>query len=347
MQKDPGKRIDVTTTTVISADLVRFLESVRWGTGDTAYKAGAIQEKLSLVPNPVFFMVYIDENVIGAVVFSERTLSDNGQPAKASYIRYLAIAPEISGKAAVKTFGSRVLDYLKEKKAAGYILYTCIEMQNSISQGIVSKLGFRKMAKVGVIGFSRLFPRTRPQIRQLETVAEKQQVLALLESRYKDHFLLQFDSLNLSAPGSNYYAYYENGRIIAGVQVSKGNWKIDNLGTANHSLLVKLLPRIPFLNKYFNPGNFRFITFDGIYTANGKRKNLLMLFEHLLKIYKVRAAVFWLDEQSPLYEAVTKNGNLGFLHSIVKSSGSFIYVDLPGHGALPAQPVYVSSKELV
>lgn len=72
-----------------------------------------------------------------------------------------------------------------------------------------------------------------------------------------------------------------------------------------------------------------------------------MLFEHLLKIYKVRAAVFWLDEQSPLYEAVTKNGNLGFLHSIVKSSGSFIYVDLPGHGALPAQPVYVSSKELV
>ncbi|HWR34010.1 MAG TPA: hypothetical protein VN451_10800, partial [Chitinophagaceae bacterium] len=164
-------------------------------------------------------------------------------------------------------------------------------------------------------------PKRSAKIQQVKTETEKQEVIALLKEQYRRHALVQFDYLFIH---DNYYVIKENNEIVAGCQFHKAHWVINKMPGLMGKIILKVVPRVPLLNKLFNPKKFEFLAFEGIYFKPGKEKLLYKLFEGLLAKEKLKSSLFWMGEKCPWYKALIKYGHLGLINNFVKDSDVYI-----------------------
>ena len=112
----------------------------------------------------------------------------------------------------------------------------------------------------------------------------------------------------------------EKDQIVAGCQYHRVHWVINDMKGLSGKIIMNVVPRIPILNKLFNPKCFEFLAFEGIYFKPGYEHKLHSLFEGLLAREKLKSAMFWMGKSCPIRKQIMINGNLGMIHSFIKDS---------------------------
>ena len=257
---------------------IEFLDSISWGNEGAVYENLKIKEHILRIFNPTLYALQDNDRIVSTAMFSNTMVSVKSKSYNCFYIKYFAASPELRGKGITTKVSKRVMELVKEEAREKSIYFASIESANKRSYNVVQNAGYREIGKIRTIGFSRFFPKAKP-IEQIRGKNEKEEILSFLKDLYKNHVLVQFNSIFLK---DQYYVIREKGKIVAGCQYHRGHWKINKMKGFFTKLMMRSLAYIPLLRKVFNPKKFEFLVFEGIYVEKGKEERLFELFESLL-----------------------------------------------------------------
>src|SRR5690606_925943 len=212
------------------------------------------------------------------------------------------------------------MEAVQQKEIARTIYVGCVEKGNLRSYRVVENAGYENLGLLCVQAFSRFYPKPQPDITPIKQ-EEQNQMLNLIHDQYKHHSLVHTDYLFLK---DNYFVIREQDEIVAGCQYHRVHWAINKMPGFMGKIIMQVLPRLPMINRLFNPKRFEFLALEGLYFKPGHEKTLLRLFEGLLHREKINSALFWMGENCPYRKAILTNGKLGLLNSFVKDSGVYI-----------------------
>ncbi|HKK76886.1 MAG TPA: GNAT family N-acetyltransferase [Saprospiraceae bacterium] len=333
----------------ISPFIVNFLKTVRLGTDGAVYRHYDTEDRIAHIEQPYTAYATEGEKFVACMVMSRIETWQGDQPLDSYYIRYFSAHPDYRGKGITKEMSLLFIDAFVKTLPQGTLLYGVLEGGNSRSIKIVEKVGFEDRKPVRTIGFSRFFPKGSKRIERITTEAEREEVLNLLEDFYADYAIRHFQNVFQK---DRYYVIREKGEILAGLQVHKTVWKVESMPGLSGKIMLNVLPRLPLVNKMFNPRHFEFITFEGIYYKSGEEAALYELIEGLLAQEKLKSAVFWLAEDAPLAKMILERGKLGLIHRFVKDAGTFIAYNTTNLSEeqleqLLRYPPYISSFDFI
>ena len=305
----------------ISGDAIEFLDSISWGSDGAVYEHKNTPGHFKYITNPYLVFITEEEKIMATAVFCNPQVSVAGKPFNYYYTRYFASSPVIRGRGVIKRLAIQVMSSIRKGEKAKTIFVGFIERGNRSSYKISESAGYHNIGTIKTLGFSRFFPKKYTKIRQINAEAEKQEVLSLLKDQYRHHALVQFDYLFMH---DNYYVIKENNEIVAGCQFHKAHWVINKMPGFMGKIILHVVPRIPLLNQLFNPKKFMFLAFEGIYFKPGKEKQLHELFEGSLAQEKLKSALFWMGENCPWRQALSRYSKLGLINKFVKDSDVYI-----------------------
>jgi hypothetical protein len=346
-----------------SQEIVKLLSGTIWGTpGKTLYKHLQTAEKIEHIKEPLFFSLYRHSKLLCTVCLSRR-ITDLGRGcADFFYIRYFVANKSITGKGNIKTNskasrnsiikqwmvnifaqGSRI----NNKGNGKAVFYAYVETENSQSMQLCSQYGFVPVRKMVTVPVSRFSPSESPKVR-LAADTERTAILKLLKETYQEH--RQVFLGNIFYKGS-YYVYTENGQIVAGAQANCTRWAICHLPGASGSVLLKLLPRLPYLRRIINPQDFRYSAMEGFFCLPGYEYAIEPFIESIMHKQKNNAALFWFDTECPVYKMLISNCKLGLMAAI--NSSGHAHIIARGQGLesgdwheLKQKPAYISCFDL-
>ena len=295
-------------------------------------------------------LIAIEENtkLIGTVVFCNTPVSCGPNEYNCYYARYFAAAKAIRGSGIIPRMAVKSMQVLSEQEREKTIYFACVEKSNTTSYKTVQFAGYSDIGTIKTMGFSRFFPRRQP-IESIDNPEKRREMLNLLKAGYQAHALVQFNSLFMQ---NAYYVIRENGRIVAGCQYHRVHWVVRSMDGWSGKLIVNFAPRVPLLRRFFNPGKFEFLAFEGIYVLPGYEKHLSRLFDGLLAKEKLYSALYWMAENCPLRQRIATTLHHGLLHSFVKNADSNIMASF--HQLSPdeisdikARPLYASAFDYI
>lgn len=305
----------------IPVEAIEFLDSISWGSEGAVYEHKNTRENFRFITNPYLISITDNEKIIGTAVFCNPLVMVAGQTFNYYYTRYFASSPVIRGKGVVKKLAIRVMSSVREGETMKTIFVGFVEKGNKSSYKVSESAGYRNIGTIKTVGFSRFFPKKAARIQQIRNEAEKKEIIKLLKNQYRQHALVQFDYLFIH---DNYFVIREKGEIVAGCQFHKAHWVINKMPGLMGKIILKIVPRLPLLNKLFNPKKFEFLAFEGLFFIPGKEKLLYELFEGLLAREKLKSALFWMGEKCPWYKAIKQYGRSGLINKFVKDSDVYI-----------------------
>ena len=305
----------------ISREAIDFLNRISWGSDGAVYEHKNTAEDFNFITNPYLVYITEEEKIMGTAVFCNPQVTVAGKTYNYYYTRYFASSPEIRGRGVIKSLAIRVMSSIRDGEREKTIFVGFVERGNKSSFKVSESAGYHTIGTIKTTGFSRFFPKKSVHIQPVNSADEKREVLALLKDQYRQHALVQFDYLFMH---NNYYVIRENNEIVAGCQFHKAHWVINKMPGFMGKIILNIVPRIPLLNKLFNPKKFLFLAFEGIYFKPGKEKQLQELFEGLLAQEKLKSALFWMGEKCPWRQELTRYGRLGLINKFVKDSDVYI-----------------------
>ena len=305
----------------IPIEAIEFLNSIAWGSDGAVYEHKNTPEHFKYITNPYLVSITENDKIMGTAVFCNPQVTVAGKPYNYYYTRYFASSPEIRGRGVIKKLAIEVMSAIRNGETSKTIFVGFIERGNKSSYHVAASAGYHTIGTIKTTGFSRFFPKKSNKIQRVTTEPERQAVLSLLKSRYQHHSLVHFDYLFMH---DNYYVIRENDEIVAGCQFHKAHWVVNKMPGLMGKIILNVVPRIPMLNKLFNPKKFEFLAFEGIYFKPGYEKHLHELFEGLLAKEQLKSALFWLAEKCPLYKSLVNFGRLGLINKFVAESDVYI-----------------------
>jgi len=333
----------------VPEEVISFFEQTNWGSAGAVYERKNSSELVRQLKKPYLFAVHKGEEIVGTAVFCHTTPLVLGSPYNCYIIRYFAASQAIQGKKIMKYYAGKVMEVVRDAEIEKTIYVGCVEKGNIRSYKVVENAGYEPLGLLSVSAFSRFFPKTQKNIARIQTEHDKKEVLDLLRAFYGKHVLVHFDYLFLK---DNYFVIREKGEIVAGCQLHRVHWAINNMPGFMGKIIMNVLPNIPLINKLFNPSRFEFLAFEGIYFKPGHEHILLNLFEGLLHQEKLNSALFWMGESCPYKEAIQKQGNLGLMEHFVKDSGVYIMTSYRNMNdeeisRLKSGPLYASAFDYI
>lgn len=330
-------------------EVIHFLDEVAWGTEGAVYEHKNTEDMVRHLHNPTLMTLHKDQELFGTAAFCNLPVSVGSKNYNCYFVRYFAASPKIKGKGAMSRYGLKVMKLIHDGETEKTIFYASIEKGNRSSYGAVRYAGYRQIGNVRTNSFSRFFPKTSSRIIQITTKSEQAEVLELLRDQYNDHALVHFKSIFLN---DDYYVIRENGGIVAGCQMHRALWVINDMPGTTGKILMKIIPHIPVLKQLFNPNRFEFLAFDGIYVKPGYENRLAELFEGLLAKEKLKSSLFWMGEKCPVRKRIQDKIKPGLIHSFVKDSDVYImasFHDLSDEEIkdLKTRPVYASGFDYI
>ena len=328
----------------VSMAVRSLLMKTVWGSGGTHYEHLGGEQTVKEMFDPHVITLEKDEELIACALFCKREVKVNSHTYNSFYTRYFAANPVFRGQGIVKQNGAATMSMIRKDVAEPSLFYAVVEKKNYASKKIVESVGYNPIALLKTVGISRYFPKKNSSVRKL-SAAELEQMKLRLDVFYKEHGFVQFKPLD------TYYVLEEAGEIVAGVQVEKGSWHIQNMPGVLGFVVMKVVPYIPLLNRIFNPRNFKFLGLEALYFKDGHAKDAVKLVEHLLAENKCNSAMLFADEKSKVYTHLMKC-RLGILNYFSQDADSFLMM---AHEHVPADevasiqkaPVYVSSFDLL
>lgn len=247
--------------------------------------------------------------MIGFYLLSKRNITFKNESITGFYGRYLSILPSHSNKGMGHILKTKAVEYvlslldLREKA----IIYSYIEENNKKSLSI-SKNEYSLYSKLKSNIFFRFFPKKHSEFArcneaELQVVKEK---LLSTQSNYSFFFL---DNIGYD---NNYFIIKEDGKIVAGMQANPTAWKIAKI-KGSFGILIKIIEKIPVINKVFNSKNYKFVAIESIYLEKGKEKYLYPLLESILNEFSYNTVVLEIDTNNPIQEMLSKDKQLGII----------------------------------
>lgn len=321
-----------------------FLNSIHWGSKGTVYERPVTQTTAERLYKPHVFVIENENNLIATVLANAYLFDIKNETVNGYYFRYFASNPAFRGNPLVANNSIRVLSWLHTQMQPNDFLYAYLEKKNDQSSKLVRRLGYQKIGESTTIGFSRFFPKISKRVQQATTVAQKEHITTKLTSFYQNHSLVHSQGIHLD---DAYYYIEIDKKIIAGIQIIEGQWKIKQMEGLLGKLIVRYAAHIPFINRLFSPNAFRFLGIEGILYEEGQEKILFELIEHTLAIKKHHSALIWQDPNCPYY--LGKHTGLGLLHTFVKGTGSYILAKGSSSciDELSQKPKYISCFDFV
>lgn len=321
------------------------------------YQHCRVRPKLQDIANPYFVSVQRRDKIIGTGCFCQRPTWQQQEEINSYYIRYfsfqekhrIAQAQE-QGKREKK---SRIKEELKEllspsgiSQGQKSLFYSYLDPKNKRSANLCYYFGFEPVREFTTCLFSRLKPKTHPQVSKCQP-EEHTQIESLLRQQYANYNMLTFE--NLFFEDSYYVFRNDRGRIVAGVQANFEHWRIVDMPGAAGSLILNVLPTLPVFNKLFNR-EYQFVALSGIYMETGHEQELAVLLESVLAIHQLTSALTWLDVDSDIYRLVSSlpKGLMnrfyhGLTAQIIAKTNGFSPEEID---QLKQQPAYISSFDL-
>lgn len=321
-----------------------FLNSIHWGSKGTIYERPVTQITAQRLYKPHVFVIENTTHIIATVLANAYSFSINNENVIGYYFRYFASNPLFRGNTLVANNSIRVLSWLHAHMQPNDFLYAYLEKKNDQSSKLVQRLGYQQIGESTTIGFSRFFPKKSDRVQQAITDAQQEYIRTKISSFYQKHALVHSQGIHLD---NSYYYIEVDQKIVAGLQVIEGQWKILQMEGRLGKFIVKYASRIPFINRLFSPEAFRFLGVEGILYEKGQEKILFELLEHILAIRKRHSALIWQDPKCPYY--LGNYSCLGILHTFVKGTGSYILAK--GSAScieeLSQKPKYISCFDFV
>ena len=333
----------------VPEEVISFFEQTNWGSAGAVYERKNSSELVRQLKNPYLFAVQKGEVIVGTAVFCHTTPLVLGSSYNCYIIRYFAASEVIRGKKLMKYYAGKVMEVVRNEEIEKTIYVGCVEKGNIRSYKVVENAGYEPLGSLSVSAFSRFFPKAQKNVERVQTQSEKSEVQDRVRKFYTKHVLVHFDYLFLK---DNYFVMREQGEIVAGCQLHRVHWAINNMPGLMGKIIMHVLPNIPFINKLFNPKRFEFLAFEGIYFKHGREDTLLKLFEGLLHREKMNSALFWMGENCPYKEIIQKHGNLGLMEHFVKDSGVYIMTSYRNMSdeeiaRLKSGPLYASAFDYI
>jgi hypothetical protein len=202
-----------------------------------------------------------------------------------------------------------------------HIMYAYVESMNERSKNLIIQAGYEQIRSFLTVAFSRFSPRELPGVNRLEE-NEKPGMLSLLSEYYKDHSLYTDDFAFL---GDRYYVLRENGEIVAGVNAVPASYKVYHVPGVWGWIFMKILPRVPYYRRLFQPGSFRYLILDSPYCKDGHEEKITELFESVCAAEGHNTALTWLDDRSRLFEMLRTSGKMGALNRMLNAKPGIVF----------------------
>lgn len=352
-------------------EFVELLVRTIWGTPEkTLYQHLNTRDRITQLLQPYYITLQRGGHVVAGMTLCRRAVQEPGQTADAFYVRYLSFTEKLLNK---KPANNRLVpngDFVihprsfvknqllelftrpklvapRQEEHAHAFYYAYVESENQRSLQICSAFGFQKVRSFRTLPFSRFFPKKHPGCSRL-TPADRQEVKQAVEEQYADYHLFFPDHL---FSGDHYFVLKREGRIVAGLRAMPVSWVINHLPGLSGKLTMQVVPHIPLLSRLFNPANFRFAAFEGVFALPGHENAIFTLMESVLAELGLYTGMLWLDDESELFNFFLNSGKLGLLHHLEKPSPVNILVRFAE--AAPEtiemykkKPVYISALDL-
>jgi len=195
------------------------------------------------------------------------------------------------------------------------LLYSYVQKSNIRASSFNSGVGLLPIRTFRTYFFSRIRPVKNICVRQIRE-EEQQNVIKLLREFYKD-YVFYFEQ-NLFYKGQ-YYVFVKDNEIIAGIQANPEAWEFLNKPGLTGFILLKVLPVVPVISKYWKPRNFRFTAVEGMFNKDGCEDALITLMESVCAIHHNHFMLYWSDTGNSIYKILTRARVKGFLSRFLPS----------------------------
>lgn len=334
--------------------LLGLLEENEIGTPGKSmvYQHRDIRTKIKTIPDPYFANLYIRNRLYGTICLSKRNVYTKGQLHSAYYLRYFTFREKLrsgnsrgqKGKSSsqVRHEVALLMDGKGLPKEKELVLYAYVDDENVRSKRLIDEFGFEKVGEFHTISFSRISPKTDKNVERVDFPDHENTKKLLLEF-YNHEQLVSFEH---TLTDGNYFTIKKNQEVVCGVQAISDRWLIKELPGISGKIMMKVLPKLPFIGRLFNP-KYHFVFLESIYCKPGYESELEKLLESVLAFHQLNSGIICLDPRSQLYSVITSI-KLGIIHKIMGEKKIDIRVKASGvQFANKKNPFFVSGYDVL
>jgi len=334
-------------------EVIELLQDTQLGTNGAQYRHLDTQKRIAELVNPLFLFIQRHDKVLGNITFCRRLMPDG----KTSfYIRYFAFDSKwsSSGNTRQKPAGESLLKkglntFFTEAFNGNHgtkpdLFYAYIEPRNVRSLWMAESFDFKVLAEINTFSFSRFFPKASSSFRQLDE-QEVIEYAQMLNQAYGEHSLFFPHHTLKDKP---IYGYFENGAMTAACKVHNVNWEIIRLPGKFGSLLTKMIPYIPLVNKLIKPTFHRFVVIEGLVSLTKNQRHITALFESILADNQTHLMLFWYDNKDAKLNELLTRQNKGFSKYLLRNQQVKLVGKCDENQELKLKsPYYVSGFDLI
>jgi hypothetical protein len=358
------KSLSIQKSKLPAVGLEQLLLGTTWGSKGFRYTQLHSVERIHQLHHPYHFTLQWGNRLLGNITLDHRKSKIGTNEVNAHYIRYFAFRggmQAVEGKSNANPrqneLRKRLLNAMQnspqseqvnynENTSLPGITYGFIDGSNARSLNQGNQFQFESIRQFKPLVFFRGKPKSYPDIRSI-TPNEKPLVKGLIKDHYKDHQLTHWNYLFYN---NSYFVVAHKGVIYAGCQVHQNKWKVHGLGSKRTEPLIKPILQNKFVKQYFNPNDFRFLSFDHLFVKPGYEDALFMLFEGLLYRYNQHFGMIALDTNEPMYHALHQPKKLGLAGRFLKFKPGYVMAKgLDGYtlpSILNEKPVFISAFDI-
>ncbi|HSH67570.1 MAG TPA: GNAT family N-acetyltransferase [Bacteroidia bacterium] len=331
-----------------NANAIELLHTTLWGTNGPIFEHLDTHERIIHISGSLAFSLEKNGKTISTCTVLERNITVEGKEYKTWYGRYFAVDKDYQGKMFGNILLKEMKNYLQKISNLPTIFYAYVDQANPRSRKLLLHTGFKVIRRFETSVFSRMYPKHDPRVSKISKPEDIETILSLLKKQNENNTFLNFDNLFFQ---HNYFILKEGNEIVSGIQASITKWKIQKLPGFSGKVIIKILPYIPFISRLFNPKDFRFAAFEGIYCKKGHEKDLFKLMESACAQLELFIGMIWLDPEMELSKRIKNAGDWGLMNRMREDLpahvvAGFYNVSETEQELFHKKPVYISAFDL-
>lgn len=318
--------------------------AVQGSEGGLRFSLQDVAKRIAAYKDQIRFVSLYKKNQITGTVGSCFRVSGQGKLRyPTSYLRYLAFQSTYQSD---KTWRKRIKEKIKPEKDDSFkqktleifskphlldlhdvfegdkhIMYAFVESMNERSKNLVHQAGYEYIRSFLTVAFSRFSPAHDRRVSRLAD-QDKPEMEKLLLDFYRDY---SFFTNEYTFYGDKYFVLKEKGEIVAGVSAIPTSFKVYDVPGVWGWVMMKVLPKTPYLRRLFRPGEFRYLVLDAIFCREGSEELLAPLFESACAAESFNTGLIWLDDRSQLFDKIRTRVRLGALNRMLNAKPGLVY----------------------
>ena len=341
------KNYKITVSEKPTKTAVDLLHSTLWGTKGPLFQHMDTPEKVDYLSSAIAFNLEKDGKAIGTCTVLERKITVQGKEYKTWYGRYFTIDKKFQGRIYGNLLLKHIKKYMENISPVPSIFYAYVEQSNIRSSKLLKYTGFEAVRNFETSVFSRMYPKKDKRVSKIKD-GDAQLIIDLLKTEYINNTFVNFDNLFFQ---DNYFVLKENNEIIAGLQASLVKWEVRQLPGAAGKVIINILPHLPFVSKLFNPKDFRFAAFEGVFCKPGRESELFKLMESVCAELNLSIGMLWMDPSTEVYKRFKKAGDWGIMNKMREDMPVYVFAgfkDVPKteQEIFYKKPAYISAFDL-